>query len=124
MTREELIRRAVLNSCCDDWENIDQVMLRDAVDYCAECGITIDRADIVEALAGLFRDGLVQAYGPPSGFLLDAMPAVDEPEEYFETYFYLTEKGMELHMSDDPSAPFDPEGKLRPNWKLDPPALN
>jgi hypothetical protein len=121
LTRSEFIRRAVLDAICDDWENIDQQILQQAVVYCAKCGITIERPEIVETLAGLMKDGLAQAYGPPSGDLLDAMPNVDEPEEYFETYFGITDKGMELHMSDDPSDPLDAEGKLRPNWKLDPP---
>jgi len=120
VTRKDFIRRAVLNACCDDWENIDQQMLQQAAEYCAKCGITIGRPDVVETLAELLKDGLVQAYGPPSGYPLDAMPAVDQPEEYFETYFYLTDKGMELHMSDNPSDALDYHGKLRPNWHLDP----
>jgi hypothetical protein len=48
------------------------------------------------------------------------MPPMDEVEEYFKTYFYITKKGMDLHLSDDDSWPLDDEGELRPNWRLDP----
>ncbi len=50
---------------------------------------------------------------------LKGMPPVDVVEEYFETYFYITKKGMDLHLSDDTSWPFDDDGNVLPNWHLD-----
>jgi len=40
------------------------------------------------------------------------MPPLDVVEENFETYFYITKKGMDLHLSDDSWWPFgnDTEG--------------
>ncbi len=62
MNRSELIRRMVLNSICDDYENVDQVILPDVVRDSAKFGFTVERADVVNALAGLIEDGLAKAY--------------------------------------------------------------
>ena len=37
------------------------------------------------------------------------MPPLDVVEEDFKTYFYITKKGMELHLSDKTSWPLDDE---------------
>jgi len=47
------------------------------------------------------------------------MPPIDVVEEFFKTYFFITEKGMELHLSDGTWYPFDDNGNLRPGWRLD-----
>jgi hypothetical protein len=47
------------------------------------------------------------------------MPPMDVIEEG-RIYFYITKKGMDLHLSDDTWWPFDDEGKLRPDWHLAP----
>ena len=91
MNRSELIRRMVLNSICDDYENIDQVILRDVAQDAVKLGFTVERSEIVDALAGLIEDGLAKA-----------------------TYFYITKKGMDLHLSDDTWWPFDDEGEPEP----------
>ena len=62
MNRHELLRRLVLNSICDDYENIDQVILRDVAEEGAKRGLKIERSEIVDALAGLIEDGLAKAY--------------------------------------------------------------
>lgn len=41
MKRSELIRRMVLNAICDDYENVDQVILRDVAKDGAKLGFTI-----------------------------------------------------------------------------------
>lgn len=71
MTRAALVRRTVLNSICDDGENIDQIILQDINTEVAKYGITIPRADVVSALAELVGDGMAQAYvlGPAGDFL-------------------------------------------------------
>jgi hypothetical protein len=57
MDRYELVRRLVLNSIFDDYENVDQVILRGVAEDGAKCGLTIERSEIVNALSGLIMDG-------------------------------------------------------------------
>lgn len=124
MTRTEFVRRLVLNSICDDFENIDQVILRDVSATGATCGMTIDRSEVVQALENLIQDGLTKAYtlpGPtddPFSGELVGMPKVDEIEEDFKTYFYATAKGLELQCPDDAWWPLDDDGNLKPGWQL------
>jgi hypothetical protein len=123
LARSEFVRRLVLDSICDDFENVDQVILRDVAADAAKCGLTIERAEVVDALAGLIDDGLARAYilsghkDPFSGEL-QGMPPMDVIEEDFKTYFYITRKGMDLHLSDDTWWPLDDEGNLRQDWHL------
>ncbi len=119
MIRSDFVRRSVLNSICDDFENVDQVILRDVSEDGAKCGLKVERWEIVDALTGLIEEGLAKAY-LLSGSLLDpfsgelpGMPPMDVMEEDFKTYFYITKKGMELHLSDDKWWPFDDEGNRR-----------
>jgi hypothetical protein len=124
LSRSELVRRLVLNSICDDFENVDQVILRDVATEGAKCGLTVERPEVVEALAALIEDGLAKAYilsgtgGDPFSGELQGMPPMDVVEEYFKTYFFMTKKGMDLHLSDDTWWPFDDEGKPLPDWHL------
>jgi hypothetical protein len=125
LSRSEFVRRLVLNSICDDLENVDQVILRDVAADGAKCGLTIERPEVVEALALLTEGGLATAHRLPapngdpfSGELLPCMPPMGVIEEDFKSYFYRTEKGLELHLSDDTWWPFDDEGNLRQDWHL------
>ncbi len=124
MDRDELVRLLVLNAICDDYENVDQVILRDVAADGAKCGLTIERSEVVHALAGLVEDGMAKVYilsarAPHVTELLD-MPEMDIPEDDFKTYFYITKKGMHLHLSHDTWWPLDDEGNLKPDWHLDP----
>jgi hypothetical protein len=47
------------------------------------------------------------------------MPVLDVIEEDFETYFYATKKGIDLQLSGDTRWPFNDQGELRPDWRLD-----
>ncbi|MBS1857648.1 MAG: hypothetical protein JST11_19925 [Acidobacteria bacterium] len=120
MTRAELVQQLVLAAISDDFENGDQVNLRDVAARTAMCGFTVQRADIVEVLTGLVEGGLAKAYdlvaaGPdPFSGELPGMPRLDVVEEDFRTYFYATEKGLEALRSQAASWPFDGEGLLRP----------
>jgi hypothetical protein len=81
----------VLNSICDDYENIDQVILNRVAADAAKCGLTIERGEVVDALSALIEDGLAEAYilscREPAREL-QGMPDIEVPEEYFETYIY------------------------------------
>src|SRR5689334_21955889 len=100
MTRAELIQRLILNSMCDDFENVDQVILRDVVEVAAKCGLIVERPEVVQNLRMLVEAGLAKAYdlsrrmGNPLSGELDRMPPLDVPEEDFNTYFYPTQEGM------------------------------
>jgi hypothetical protein len=117
MIRSVLVRRLVLNSICDDFENVDQVILPNVMKWGSKCGLTIDRTEVVQALASLIEDGLAKAYilpGPgrdPFSGELKGMPSMDAIEEDFKTYFYITQKGMDLHLADDSWWPSDDTGE-------------
>jgi hypothetical protein len=47
------------------------------------------------------------------------MPSLDKAEEDFRTYFYITPKGANVHLSRNTEWPFDDDGEPSPNWRLD-----
>jgi hypothetical protein len=90
----------VPNAICDDYENVDQVILRDVAKNGAKLGLAVERSDIVAALADLIKDGLAKAYflsttEPPKE--VEGMPSLEVVEQNFKTYFYITKKGMDLN---------------------------
>ena len=61
MTREEFVRRFVLNEIGDDYESLEHIspfILRDS----ERVGLTISRDEIVQAMPELIQAGLAQAY--------------------------------------------------------------
>jgi aryl-alcohol dehydrogenase-like predicted oxidoreductase len=103
ITRCELIRRLVLNSIADDYENVDQAILHDVARDGGKLGVTIERSDVVRALAELIEQGLARAYllsSTEAPRELEGMPSLEQAEESFETYFYMTKKGRNFHRSD------------------------
>jgi hypothetical protein len=123
MNWSELIRLMVLNSICDDYENVDQIILPEVAKDCAKLGFAVERSEIVKALGELIEDGMARGYllspREPCCTELQGMPPLDIVEEYFKTYFYITKKGMDFHLSDDTWWPFDDDGEPRPDWHLD-----
>jgi hypothetical protein len=115
----------VLNAMCDDYENIDQIILPEVARDCAKLGFSVERSEIVKAVSELVMDGMAKAYllscWEPFSTELHGMPPVDIVEEYFETYFFITKKGLDFQLSDDTWWPFDDDDNVRPNWQLDPP---
>jgi hypothetical protein len=124
LSRSEFVRRLVLNWICDDYENVDQTILRDVAEDAGKCGLTVERPEVVEALASLIEDGFAKAYRlgdqDPSSGGLQGMPPMEVIEEDFKTYFYRTKKGLDLHNlhRSDGTWPFDDEDELRPDWHL------
>ena len=108
--RRELVRLMVLNEICDDGENIDQIILPHLAKLGAKLGWTVERAEVVAAMTSLVEEGLAVAchLSPFPGEFREffGMPPVHEIEEYFSTYFFVTEKGKQLHLSDDSWWPF------------------
>lgn len=116
MDKNKLVRLMVLNEISDDYENIDQIILPRIARECEKLGIVVERPDIVSALRELMADGLARAYilsSTEPAQECSSMPLVDVVEEAFKTYFYITPKGMALHLSDDTWWPFDEEGNPR-----------
>ena len=62
MKRKQFVRRLVLDHIADDYENVDQMILNEVAEDGARCGLTIERPEIVNALAGLIEDRLAKAY--------------------------------------------------------------
>jgi len=112
----EVVRALVMDAICDDYENIDQTILHEVAIAGAKCGLTIERSEVVDTLAGLIADGLATAYHlstkEPFATALPGMPPVNEIDEY--TCFYLTKKGLELKLSDNARWPFDDDGNPIP----------
>jgi hypothetical protein len=121
MTRTEIIRLAVLNSICDDYENLDQIILEDVRKDCSRIGPAVERAEVVQALADLIEDGQAKACllspFPPHCVEVEGMPPMEEIEKDFETYLFITDKGMAVHMTAD--WPFDSEGNLLPGLTVE-----
>ena len=46
----------------DDFENVDQMILRESRKIGAKCGLTIGRSEVVEAIRALVGAGLARAY--------------------------------------------------------------
>src|SRR5450432_2404283 len=53
MERHELILRMVLNELCDDFENVDQIILPHLAEHCCKLGLAIERPEVVKVVAGL-----------------------------------------------------------------------
>jgi hypothetical protein len=106
MDREEIVRLLVLNAISDDYENIDQCVLSDVGHWAVKLGLRIERAEIVAALTWLVENGMAKAYDllarDPHTQAIDGMPSVTAVEYDFRTYFYITEKGMDLHLAPNP----------------------
>jgi hypothetical protein len=123
LTRIQLVERLVLGAICDDFENVDQIILPTVAKGAAMCGVTVQRSDVVEALSTLVHAGMAKVYdlsapgGDPFNGELPSVPPLDVIEEDFRTYCFVTKKGLEFHLS-DPSWPFDNEGDLRAGWTL------
>jgi hypothetical protein len=86
----------ILDAICDDYENVDQTILR----HVAEGGLTVARHEVVEELTRTVEDGLATAHllssTEPCCTELEGMPRIDEVEETPATYFYITDKGRGL----------------------------
>lgn len=104
MDREEFVRRLVLDKICDDYENLDQTILHEVSEDGAKCGLTIGRHEVVGALAALVSQGLAKAYAlsatHPLAEELADMPRLGPAGRDCSTYFYATEKGIALQLSD------------------------
>jgi hypothetical protein len=116
-TRAELVLRFTLNAICDDYENltvsIEGPVKRDGKD----CGLEIEREEIIGALEELIRRGWAKAYylGPKTAEI-DGMPPLDKLEGHWGAWFYVTAEGMKIQRWDWEFWPFDEDEQLRKDW--------
>ena len=100
-----------MDKICDDFENVDETILRDVAQDGIKCGMRIERAKIVDARAQLIKKGLAKAYVLSSTepiSELAGMPPLDSVEGFFKTYFLATQSGADLQLSDDTWWPLRP----------------
>ncbi len=117
-SRRELVQRLVLNSICDDYENL-VVSIKPAIDRDArDCGIEISELEIVDALRNLVDLGWAKAYrlGGKNAVEFDQMPTIDEMRDFYGAWFHITDAGMKVQLADYGGWPFDDEGALRKDW--------
>jgi hypothetical protein len=97
---DEVIQLLVLGEIRDDYENVDLTILQRVAVEGIAFGLTIERADVIEALTRLIERGLAKAYHlssrKPFATEIDGMPALEVVEENFCTYFLATLRGREL----------------------------
>ena len=117
-TRAELVVRFVLNSISDDYENLSQEITGMVTKDGTDCGVTIEKSEIVTALEELVRRGWAKAYrldnGPPAEF--DRMPSIEEMEDFYGAWFYITDAGMKVQLEPWEHWPFDDDGQPRKDW--------
>jgi hypothetical protein len=118
MTRAELIRRFVLNSFCDGYEDIEQITKATDEEGPA-CGLTISHDDIIQALRELIDLGYARAldFEPRKPAPPEEYPGMPSPEEITaDTCFKGTPEGLEFYSSRSLPPPFYWNGKLHKDW--------
>jgi hypothetical protein len=121
MTREELVRLAVLMNIADACEEPVRVYQRVAGDL-GPCGLWVAPEETQDALIKLTESGLAKAYRmsgaysrEPSAAELQGVPPFDGSYNY---YFYITEDGLRSlaigRARED--WPLDDECELIPGW--------
>src|SRR5208283_3293115 len=85
----------------------------------ADCGMPVERSDILRALTEGIESGLAQAYRlAVDAEPLQEMPSLEEMETPHTIDYYLTPKGMELHLAYNDLWPFVEQGILKDGWTL------
>jgi hypothetical protein len=116
MTRDELVRRFVLNEITDDYEE-PQHIYESIAKYSPGCGLYISMQEVTEGIADLIRAGLARAYRlTPTSRSAEEIEGVPTSDQMSNLYFCATPKGMELQSSDPDWYPFDDSGGLRKDW--------
>jgi hypothetical protein len=114
MNRCELIRRFVLNEIADDYEELGK-LYAEVADLGTRSGLPIEKFEILQELILLIESGLASAFILTTVPVqqIQGVPPLDKVEDY---YFLVTDKGMELQLSDDSWWPFDDDFQLRKDW--------
>jgi len=121
MTRAELIEMLVVNECCDDFEDIQQIT-KWVDELGPKCGLTITDEDIIEALRESIERGWLKAWDLER---LAEWTTENQREEItpMNPRFARTEEGLAFQKANSTSEPFDENHDLRESW-LTPEALS
>ena len=106
-----------LNVISDDYENLVISIAPPVVRDGAKCGLTVEKEEIVRALAELVELGWAKAYylGLKSGIEeIQGMPSLEEMEDFNGAWFYITEAGRRAQ--DSYPYPFDDKGEMKKDW--------
>jgi hypothetical protein len=116
-SRRELIRLLTLNEISDDYENLTVSIAGPVTRVGKDCGLTIEKSEIVEALKELVELGWATAYLPNPHELveIEGMPPLDNLEGQDGAWFYITEAGRKFQNEYD-GYPFDEQGEMRKDW--------
>jgi hypothetical protein len=119
-SRRGLVRMFVLNSMADDYENLSVSIIPALNRDGADCGMTIEKDEVVQALREAVELGWVKAYKlyassrKPDEF--GRMPTLEEMEDPMGAWFDLTEAGRKVQMAEFEGWPFDENNVLRKDW--------
>ena len=116
MTRAELIRTIVLNSFCDDYEDIVQIT-KNTDELGPKCGLTISRDDIILALRELIELGYAKAWDLTRWAATEheVMPPREKITP-LDPRFVRTEEGLAFYEASSTNGPFDEDHNLRESW--------
>lgn len=116
MTRNDLLRRLVLNELSDDYENLEHITVR-VQSLEGQCGLKFTRAEYVSAVVELINLELVKAYRvSPMTTDLEAvgLPPLAEMDR---CYFWQTEKGRIMNATEP--WPIDDDGHLLQGFEIE-----
>jgi hypothetical protein len=113
--RAELLRMFVLDAIADDYENLEQICA-DVSAMSTRCALLVQCSDVTKALVSLIASGLASPYKlRPTAEKVEGIPATDALGSY---YYWVTEKGREVQLSDYAGWPFGENGELRKDWAV------
>ena len=118
MNPVELIRVFVLCEIMDDYEEVEHIT-ENITKLGAQCGVVIQKQDVVDALVSLTEHGFAKAYRlGRTTKEIEGVPSLDDildPDLYTRCYFWATPKGNNEHtrLRSLDAWPFDEEGELK-----------
>lgn len=113
--RAEFIRMFILDVVCDDYESLQKIF-EDAASFSKQFQVDLTPQELVEALAGLIAEGLVDCYRLSPDAPNERIRGVPENVSVADHYFYISDEGRPIHMSEYPFWPWDDEGQPIAGW--------
>jgi hypothetical protein len=115
MTRVELIRMFVLDSMCDDFEDIERITDW-TIEWGSKCGLMVSHDDIIQALHELIELGYTKAYDLERW--ADPPTTESQREEItpLNPRFARTEEGLAFQKANSTNRPLDEDHNFRESW--------
>ena len=115
MDLNEVLRMFILDVIADDYESLEKIQ-NEVRELGARAGLMIEPPEIVRGVTDLIHSGLVRTYRLSPTRPSEELPGVPLPEELGDLYYWLTEEGQALQLSEYQHWPFDETGNLRKDW--------